>query len=91
MAARAASAALAHDEAGARLRAALEMGVGDERRHAEILLDLGTALFRAGRSLDSLQAFREAAEIARDLGDGELLARAAIGFETACWRPGSHR
>ena len=39
-------------------------------------------------SLDSLQAFRQAAEIARDLGEGELLARAAIGFETACWRPG---
>ena len=60
----------------------------DERQRAEILLDLGTALFRAGRSLDSLQSFRQAAEIARELGEGELLARAAIGFETSCWRPG---
>ena len=25
---------------------------------------------------------------ARELGDGELLAQAAIGFENACWRPG---
>ena len=88
LAAKAASAALAYDETTARLRTALEMGIDDERRRAEILLDLGTALFRAGRSLDSLQAFRQAAKIARDLGEGELLARAAIGFETACWRPG---
>jgi DNA-binding CsgD family transcriptional regulator/tetratricopeptide (TPR) repeat protein len=88
LAAKAASAALAYDETTARLRTALEMGIEDERRRVEILLDLGTALFRAGRSLDSLQAFRQAAEIARDLGEGELLARAAIGFETSCWRPG---
>jgi DNA-binding CsgD family transcriptional regulator/tetratricopeptide (TPR) repeat protein len=88
LAAKAASAALAYDEATARLRTALEMGVQDERQRAEILLDLGTALFRAGRSLDSLQSFRAAAEIARGLGEGELLARAAIGFETTCWRPG---
>ncbi|MGA2322022.1 MAG: AAA family ATPase [Solirubrobacteraceae bacterium] len=88
LAAKAASAALAYDETTARLRTALEMGIDDERWRAEILLDLGTALFRAGRSLESLQAFRQAAEIARDLGEGELLAGAAIGFETACWRPG---
>ena len=43
--------------------------------------------YRAGRSLDSLQALRQACDIARALGDGELLARAAIGFETTCWRP----
>ncbi|MGC2374408.1 MAG: AAA family ATPase [Solirubrobacteraceae bacterium] len=88
LAAKAASAALAYDEATVLLRTALQMGVLDERQRAEILLDLGTALFRAGRSLDSLQSFRQAAEIARDLGEGKLLARAAIGFETSCWRPG---
>jgi DNA-binding CsgD family transcriptional regulator/tetratricopeptide (TPR) repeat protein len=88
LAAQAASAALAYDEATVRLRTALEMGVPDERRRAEILLDLGTTLFRAGRSLDSLQSFRQAAEIARELGEGKLLARAAIGSETSCWRPG---
>jgi DNA-binding CsgD family transcriptional regulator len=88
LAAKAASAALAYDETTARLRTALEMGIEDERLRAEILLDLGTALFRAGRSLDSLQSFRQAAEIARELGEGKLLARAAIGFETSCWRPG---
>jgi len=88
LAASAASAALAYDEATARLRTALEMGIEDERRRAEILLEEGTALFRAGRSLDSLQSFRHAAEIARNLEAGELLALAAVGFETSCWRPG---
>jgi DNA-binding CsgD family transcriptional regulator/tetratricopeptide (TPR) repeat protein len=88
LAAQAASAALAYDETTARLRTALEMGIEDERLRAEILLDLGTALFRAGRSLESLQSFRQAAAIARELGEGKLLARAAIGFETSCWRPG---
>jgi DNA-binding CsgD family transcriptional regulator/tetratricopeptide (TPR) repeat protein len=88
LAAKAASAALAYDETTARLRTALRMGVEDDRARAEILLDLGTALFRAGRSLESLHSFRQAADIARDLEEGELLARAAIGFETTCWRPG---
>jgi DNA-binding CsgD family transcriptional regulator/tetratricopeptide (TPR) repeat protein len=88
LAANAASTALDYDEASARLRMALQMGVQDEHQRAEVLLDLGTALFRAGRSLDSLQSFRQAAEIARELEAGELLARAAIGFETCCWRPG---
>jgi len=87
LAAEAASAALAYEEAAARLRTALAIGVEDDRRRAEILLALGTAMYRAGRSLDSLQAFRQAAAIARRLGEGELLARAAIGFETTCWRP----
>ncbi len=88
LAAQAASAALAYDEAGAHLGTTLRLGVADERHRAEILLDEGTALFRAGRSLDSLRSFRAAAEIARKLNEGELLARAAIGLETSCWRPG---
>jgi DNA-binding CsgD family transcriptional regulator/tetratricopeptide (TPR) repeat protein len=91
LAAKAASDALAYEEATARLRTALAIGVEDERRRAEVLLELGTAMFRAGMSLDSLQSFREGAEIARRLGDGELLARAAIGFEATCWRPGLHQ
>jgi DNA-binding CsgD family transcriptional regulator/tetratricopeptide (TPR) repeat protein len=88
LAAEAASIALAYDEATQRYRTALELGIDDERRRAEILLDLGTAFFRAGRSLDSLHSFRQACEIARALADGELLALGAVGFETTCWRPG---
>ncbi len=88
LAAEAASAALAYDEATARYRTALRIGIEDEHERAEVLLGLGTALFRAGRSLDALQSFRQASEIARAPGEGELLARAAIGFERTCWRPG---
>ena len=35
-----------------------------------------------------MEAFRAAAQIARDIGDASLLATAAVGFEEACWRPG---
>jgi DNA-binding SARP family transcriptional activator/DNA-binding CsgD family transcriptional regulator len=88
LAAEAAAAALAFDEAAARLRTALDLGIDDERRQAEVRLELGGACVRAGESLESIQVYREAAEIARRVGDGELLARAAVGFEEACWRPG---
>ncbi len=90
LAARTAAGALAYEEAAAHLQTALRIGIADERHRAETLLELGTALFRAGVSLDALRSFREAAEIARSLGDGELLTRAAIGFEDACWRPAMH-
>ena len=88
LAAAAASAALDHDEAASRLRTALQFAPPEDARRAEILLELGAALFGAGRSVDSIQAFREAAGIARERGDGELFARAAVGLENACWRPG---
>ncbi|HEX6696863.1 MAG TPA: AAA family ATPase [Solirubrobacteraceae bacterium] len=87
-AARAAAAAVAFDEAATRLRAALELGIDDPATRAEVFLELGTASHRAGDALDALEAFQETAAIARELADGELLARAAIGFEEACWRPG---
>jgi DNA-binding CsgD family transcriptional regulator/tetratricopeptide (TPR) repeat protein len=88
LAADAASAALAHEEAAARLRAALELGIDDERRRAEVQLALGEACYRGGASGGALAAFRAAAELARELGAGELLAEAAIGYEKTCWRPG---
>jgi DNA-binding CsgD family transcriptional regulator/tetratricopeptide (TPR) repeat protein len=88
LAARAAAAALAFDEAATRLRTALELGIDDVRERADVFLELGDAVHRAGRAIDALEAFRAAAEIARELEDARLLARAAIGFENACWRPG---
>ena len=88
LAAAAATAALAFEEAASRLRTALDIGIGDGRRRAETQLQLGTAYFRTGASLDSLAAFRAVAEVARELGDWKLFARSAIGFEDACWRPG---
>ncbi len=88
MAAKAAVAALAFDEAAERLRAALELGIKDPAERAEVYLELGTASHRAGKALEALEAFRSAAGIARELQNAELLARAAIGYEDACWRPG---
>jgi DNA-binding CsgD family transcriptional regulator len=86
-AARAAAAALAYEQAAERLRDALELGRQAPRERAELLIELGSARHRAGRSVDALDAFASAAGIAGELGDAELLARAAIGYENACWRP----
>ncbi len=88
LAARAAGAALAFDEAAERLRTALELGGGGLAERPETVLELGEASHRAGNALDALAAFNEAAQIARENGDARLLARAAIGHEEACWRPG---
>ena len=87
-AASAASAALAFDDAGTRLRTALEIGIEDEAARAGVLLELGSASHRAGKAPDAQEAFVSAAEIARRLESAELLVRAAIGYEEACWRPG---
>ena len=88
LAARAASAALAFDEAATRLRTALGLGIDGLRERAEVFLELGDASHRGGKAVDALEAFRAAGDIARELADAHLLARAAIGFEDACWRPG---
>ena len=82
-----AMARLAYDVTAEHLRTALELGVGDVRDRAELELWRGEALMRAGAALDALEAYRNAAAIGRAEGDGELLARAAIGFEETCWRP----
>jgi DNA-binding CsgD family transcriptional regulator/tetratricopeptide (TPR) repeat protein len=86
-AASAASAALAFADAAARLRTAIELGIEDEPRRAAALLELGAASHRAGKAIDAQQALAAAAQIGRDLGDPELLGRAAVGYEEACWRP----
>ena len=88
LAARAAVTALAFDEAAARLRLALRLGIEGDANRARIYLELGNASHRAGKAGDALGAFRTAAEIARELSDAELLAQAAIGYEDTCWRPG---
>ena len=87
LAARAAASALAYEDAAAGLRAALEIGIDDEHARATVYLELGWLQFRSGGSFDAFASIREAATIARRLGDGELLAQAAIGYENAGWRP----
>ncbi len=89
LAARAATNALAFDDAAALLRTALELGIEDPATQAQVLLELGFVAHRAGRAFDALDAYVSAAEIARELEDAELLARAAIGHEEAHWRPGA--
>ena len=90
LAAESATASLAFDEAAEHLRTALDIGISDPCEQASAYLELGRASHRAGRALEALGAFGEAARLARALGDAELLAQAAIGFEEACWRPGIH-
>jgi DNA-binding CsgD family transcriptional regulator/tetratricopeptide (TPR) repeat protein len=86
-AAETASAALAFDEAASHLRTAIDLGIDDERERAEMLLQLGMTHNRAGNATAAFEAFAAAAAIARDQGSGELLARAAVGYEDAGWRP----
>ena len=88
LAARAATQALALDEAAARLRTALALGIDRPDERGAVYVELGDASHRAGKATDALEAFTAAADIARDLGNAQLLARAAIGYEDACWRPG---
>lgn len=84
----AAMASLAFEEAAARLSRALELGIEDERQRAQVQLQLGTAHHKAGQTLEAMAAFRSVAAVARSNGDARTLARAATGFEEACWRPG---
>ena len=73
---------LAYEEAIALLERALaicdEHGVADGER-AEVALALGWATTEAGQLARGREVFREAAEIARRIGDAALLARAALG------------
>ena len=87
-AASAAAESLDFDEAATRLSTAIGIGIDDRLTLAEVQLELGAAQYRAGATVESLAAFLQAAEVARELEDGELLARAAIGYENTCWRPG---
>ena len=72
----------AYEDAAGLLRRALsvlEAVGGTPGRRAEVLCALGEALERSGASPASREAFERAAELARPLADGRLLARAALG------------
>jgi DNA-binding CsgD family transcriptional regulator/tetratricopeptide (TPR) repeat protein len=87
LAARAAIVAVAFEQATKLLETALELGIENAAERAEVLLELGGARHRVGNELGALEAFGSAADSARELGDAELLAHVAIGYEEACWRP----
>jgi DNA-binding CsgD family transcriptional regulator len=90
LAADSAARALAFGEAEDRFRVVLELGVREPAERVDVMLRLGDACHRAGHADAALEAFRRAAELGRTLGDPEALARAAIGFEQAAWRPAMH-
>ena len=70
-------AALNYERALAALRLQPEV---DARERAELLVALGNARSRAGERVRAREAFLAAAEIARELDDGALLGRAALGL-----------
>jgi tetratricopeptide (TPR) repeat protein len=90
LAADSAAGALAFGEAEARFQVALELGIREPAERVDVMLRLGDACNRAGHADAALEAFRRATELARSLGDPEVLARAAIGFEQSAWRPSIH-
>ncbi len=73
---------LAADEAAAHYRRALEVEsllvARDDRARCELLLGLGEAQVNAGQGQGGRETLRQAADLARRLGGGELLARAAL-------------
>jgi hypothetical protein len=74
---------LAHEEAAEHYARALDVQGRFQpeatRRRCELLLALGEARVRSGERAHAASAFREAAALAEQLGDGSALARAAVG------------
>ena len=79
-AADAALAALAYDDAAALARRALEIATQPDQR-ARLLATIGDALDRAGRRDEARDAFAQAADAARRIGDDRALATAALGYK----------
>jgi tetratricopeptide (TPR) repeat protein len=75
---------VAYEDAVHYFRSALEahatLRTADDAARADLLVRLGTAQTRAGDATGALESFREAAELARRVGDGATLARAALGY-----------
>jgi tetratricopeptide (TPR) repeat protein len=74
---------LAYEEAVSHYERALQVLAvqkSDEKRHCELLLSLGDALWRAGESLQARDTFVQAAQVAQFLNAADLLARAALGL-----------
>jgi DNA-binding SARP family transcriptional activator len=74
-----ATAQLAYEEAARLYEMALTL-VDEPTARCDLLLALGEAQARAGNTPDSKQAFREAADLAEQLGRPERLGRAALGY-----------
>lgn len=83
-AARAALERGAHHEAVRQWERALELSQvaapGDRPKHLALLLELGSAHNEASLDEEARRTFWRAAGLARELGDGDALARAALGY-----------
>jgi class 3 adenylate cyclase/tetratricopeptide (TPR) repeat protein len=73
----------AHFERGLQLARALPEGPARSRHVLDLLLALGDARARAGPYQECFDAYKEAAELAREVGSPADLVRAALGFEDA--------
>src|SRR5881296_300862 len=83
-AARYAEASLAYEDAAVLFERALEVLAeahpADARERCELLLARGGAQWKVGDGPGARETFRQAADIARRIGDAPLLARSALGF-----------
>ncbi len=86
-----ATAMLAHEEAAEHYARALDVQRRFQpeaiRRRCALLLALGEARVRCGERAYASSAFREAAALAEQLGDGAALARAAVGVSRRYVQP----
>jgi hypothetical protein len=86
-----ATAMLAHEQAADHYARALEVLEQFEpdspQRRCTLLLELGEARVRSGELTRAWPSFREAAALAAQLGDGDTLARAAIGASRRYLQP----
>ncbi|WP_182885558.1 ATP-binding protein [Microbispora sp. H10885] len=88
-AARGAAGRLAVEEAIGHYRRALELAAaGEPRRRVVIAIDLGRELVQVDDHEGGRRAFEEAAAVAREAGDPELLARVALAVHGACGEAG---
>ncbi|MET3441859.1 DNA-binding CsgD family transcriptional regulator [Variovorax paradoxus] len=81
---------MAYEEALRCYRLALQLQErwlpAERARHGALLLALGAVQTHAGENDASAATFLEAATLARALGDTDLFAQAALGFENNGWR-----
>lgn len=58
----------------------LEVGQSEPGRRVDVLLALGLAAFRAGNAEQAREVFERTGALAREMGAGEKLAQAALGY-----------
>ena len=84
-----AEATLAYEEAARLYRTALQtIDPACEAQRCRLMVTLGEVLLKSAEHEAAFQAFTDAATIARRIAAPDVLARAALGYETASWRAG---